>query len=95
MILMNTFTNITMVDNMSLELYHMPSWVIKQLRMGFPWLKSRLTDERIEANARIRAAHLRALIGLPKHDDSDAAGGRQAPLTVGAGQERSEAPLVV
>ena len=73
MMLTNTLTNITMIEAMSLEIYHAPIWVLKQLRMGFPWLKSRLTDEKMEARARLRAAQLRALVGL--HDLS--AGGRR------------------
>ena len=64
--LCNTVTNITTLDALTLEFYHMPPFLTKQMK-NFPWLWSRLKDEIILDKAQKRAAHLRALVGLDEH----------------------------
>ena len=52
------------LDNLPLEIYHMPAWLQSDLRMSMPWLRSRLNTKALRAPAERRAAKLRAQMGL-------------------------------
>ena len=58
--MMNYFSTI----EMALELYHLPHYVVFVLHFCMPWLSHRLSDKALEPAAQLRAAELRALLGL-------------------------------
>ena len=53
-----------MIENTPLECYHLPRWV--RVSMGFlmPWFRGRLSDKVLRARAEVRAAQLRAQMGM-------------------------------
>ena len=61
--MMNYFSTL----EMALELYHLPHYVMFSLRyVNIPWLSHLMSDTAHEPAARLRAAELRALLGLEK-----------------------------
>lgn len=52
------------IQEMPLELYHMPRWLLAMIRCQVPWLGSQLRDTALEPRAKRRAAELRQLVGL-------------------------------
>ena len=54
-----------MIDCMPLEIYHMPHWLKVDLRHSMPHLRKKLSDELLRPAAELRAAKLRAQMGIP------------------------------
>ena len=64
--LMNMTFNF-MLENVPLEVYHMPRWLKVDLKYSMPWLRSQLDDKALKPRAELRAAQLRTQMGYKGH----------------------------
>ena len=62
---MITFLWIHHIEDMALELWHLPVWFMCWSKLTAPHVAGRLSDRSIERAARERANELRQLVGVP------------------------------